>query len=189
MYLTNDSLDNISKLLELGKVILYPTDTIWGLGCDATNEQAIEKVINIKGRPPEKGFVVLVDSIEMLKNYICSIHPKIETLLAYHKRPLTVIYPEAKNLPLIACAKDGSIGIRITKDEFCKELIWATGRPLISSSANISGQAFPAHFGDIHHHILQSVDYIVNHRQEEVKPCEPSVIVRMSGKKELEFLR
>lgn len=189
MYLTNDSIDNIAMLIEHGKVILYPTDTIWGIGCDATNIHAVEKVISIKGRSPEKGFVVLVDSIEMLKNYIRSIHPKIETLLGYHKRPLTVIYPEAKNLPNIVCAPDGSVGIRVTHDEFCKELIWATGKPLVSSSANISGHDFPTHFGNISKRILQSVDYVVNYRQDDLTPSEPSVIVKMTNKKELEFLR
>lgn len=189
MYLNDDNLENISNLLDQGGVILYPTDTIWGIGCDATNVEAIEKIIHIKGRSPEKGFVVLVDSLEMLKNYVKNIHPKIETLLSHHNRPLTVIYPDPKNLPSIVCAPDGSVGIRITKEDFCKELIWATGKPIISTSANISGEAFPANFGEISSEILRQVDYVVKYRQNDHTAHEPSVIVRMSNKKELEFLR
>ncbi len=189
MYLNDDNLENISSLLEQGGVILYPTDTIWGLGCDATNIEAIEKITQIKGRAPEKGFVVLVDSLEMLKNYVNYIHPKIETLLSYHKRPLTVIYPDPKNLPTKVYALDGSVGIRITRDDFCKELIWSTGKPLISTSANISGEPFPANFGEISSDIIRLVDYVVKYRQNDHTLHEPSVIVKMSGKKELEFLR
>ncbi|HMG14838.1 MAG TPA: L-threonylcarbamoyladenylate synthase [Saprospiraceae bacterium] len=189
MYLNDDNLENISNLLEQGGVILYPTDTIWGLGCDATNIEAIEKIIHIKERSPEKGFVLLVDSLEMLKNFVKYIHPKIETLLSYHNRPLTVIYPDPKNLPTKVFAPDGSAGIRITKDEFCKELIWGLGKPIISTSANLTGEAFPANFGEINSLIIQQVDYVVKYRQNDHRAHEPSVIVKMSGKKELEFLR
>lgn len=189
MYLENDKLENISSIIENDGVILYPTDTIWGIGCSAKSDIAIQKIIDLKGRKPEKGFVVLVESIEMLKNYIGSIHPRIETLLFHHHRPITVIYPRAQNLSKLACAPDGSVAIRIVNDEFCKELIWASGLPLISTSANISGQKYPSHFGEIGSDIIQSVDYVVKYRQNDTSQTEPSVIIKMTNKKEFEFIR
>lgn len=189
MHLEYDDIEHIAMLLQNDAVILYPTDTIWGLGCSALSDTAIQKLLSIKGRAAEKGFVVLVESIEMLKNYVEDVNPKIETLLAHHTRPLTVIYPKPKGLSNMACAPDGSVAIRVVQDEFCKELIWASGVPLISSSANISGEAFPANFGEISSEILSTADYVVKYRQNDRSKSEPSTIVKMTNKKELEFIR
>ncbi len=189
MNFEKDNLELISEIIEQDGVILYPTDTIWGIGCSAVSEKAINKVISIKGRSPEKGFVVLVESIEMLKNFVESVHPKIETLLSHHKRPLTVVYPKAKNLCPLACAPDGSVAIRVVREEFCKELIWASGVPLISTSANISGSPYPGNYSEISSDILSAVDYVVKHRQNDIEKYEPSVIAKVTGKKELEFIR
>ena len=189
MNFENDDIEHIADLVQQDAVILYPTDTIWGLGCNALSEKAIQKIISIKGRPPEKGFVVLVESLEMLNNYVEDVNPKIETLLVHHTRPITVIYPQPKGLSPLACAPDGSVAVRIVTDEFCKELIWACGLPLISTSANISGEPFPANFGEISSEILSAADYVVKYRQNDRSKAEPSTIVKVTHKKELEFIR
>lgn len=189
MYMENDDLEHVAQILQQDGVILYPTDTIWGLGCNAQSDRAINKLISIKGRATEKGFVVLVDSLEMLKCYVQEVSPKIETLLSHHTRPLTVIYPNPINLSPLVCALDGSVAIRVVKDEFCQELIWASGVPLISTSANISGKPFPANFGEISSEILRAADYVVKYRQNDRTKAEPSIIVKVTEKKELEFIR
>jgi L-threonylcarbamoyladenylate synthase len=192
MYLLRDDISEIVSLLEAGKTILYPTDTIWGLGCDATNEDAIDKISELKRRQPEKSYVILVDSIEMLKLYAPKLHPRIETLLMFHDRPLTVVYDRfsgVTGLPPKARAADGSAAIRVAKDPFCQKLIAAFGKPIISTSANISGTPFPAHFGEISSEVLSTVDYVVKFRQDEKEPREPSVIAKVDRRGELDFLR
>ena len=184
-----DRLEDILAVLEAGGLILYPTDTIWGVGCDATNEKAVEKVYELKKRDRSKPCVLLVDSLEMVKQYTKSIHPRVENLLAYHVRPLTVVYPEAKNLPQIAYDRSGSVAIRIALSGFCQKIIRAFGKPLISTSANISGEPFPSHFGEISSAIIQGVDYVVKTHQHDKVQGEPSVIVRVDDNGELEFLR
>ena len=184
-----DKLENITKVLDEGGTILYPTDTIWGIGCDATNSAAVHKIFTLKNRAITKPFVLLVDSLEMLSNYVAHVHPRIETLLLYHTKPLTVIYEEGKNLPDISVAADRSVAIRVVLDSFCKELIGKFGKPLIATSANVSDQPFPANFGGISSDILSGVDYVVKWKQGEKTQSEPSVIVKLSEKEELIFLR
>ena len=132
-----DNLETITATLEDGGLILYPTDTIWGIGCDATNPEAVQKIFDLKNRSHDNPFVILVNSIAMLKEYVEHVHPRIETLLIHHVQPLTMIYDQAKNLPSIACSKEGSVAIRVVQDSFCRELISQFGKPLIASSANI----------------------------------------------------
>lgn len=184
-----DNLEKITTVLSEGGLILYPTDTIWGIGCDATNPEAVQKIFELKQRPKDKPFVLLVDSIEMLKDYVEHVHPRIETLLIHHVQPLTIIYDKAKNLPNIAFAKEGSVAIRIVLDSFCKELIQRFGKPLVASSANISDRPFPANFGGISSDVIMGVDYVVKWKQGEKKLNQPSVIARLTEKEELEFLR
>ena len=172
-----------------GGLILYPTDTIWGIGCDVNNVPAIKKVYQLKQRDLQKNFVLLVSSLEMLQQYVRHVHPRISTLLSYHRRPLTVVFDGARNLPEELIAEDGSIAIRIVQDEFCRELIEAYGCPIIATSANISEQPFPANFGEISSEIITGVDYVVRHRQHEKTLGEPSVIVRVEEDGELVFLR
>ena len=151
----NEKFLEILNALRQGDVILYPTDTIWGIGCDATNETAVNRISEIKNRQPEKGYVILVDSLKMLKQYVGEIHPRVETLLAYHSRPLTIIYDESFALASNVLAPDGSVGIRITQDPFCRELIKQLGKPIVSTSANRSGQPFPSHYGEVSSDILR----------------------------------
>lgn len=191
-HMTQDyNLRPIIDTLETGGLILYPTDTIWGVGCDATDPIAVEKVFALKNRPRHKPFILLVSSIEMLRNYVEHLHPRIETLLIYHNRPLTIIYEKAKNLPSNAIADTGSVGIRLVQDPFCNQLIENFGKPLVGTSANISDEPFPNHFGEVSSAIIQGVDYVVKHRQGEKEMGQPSVIARLNDpvKGELEFLR
>jgi len=184
-----DNFENIANILVDDGIILYPTDTIWGLGCDATNQVAVERVYNLKQRDRSNPFVLLVDSIEMLKEYVVALHPRLETLMMYHTRPMTVIYEQAKNLPPNVVGSEGSVAIRVAHDSFCRHLIRAVGKPLVATSANISNQPFPAIFGEISSQVIQGVDYVTKHRRTDKTPKKPSVIVRYDGKGELVFLR
>ncbi|HEB62002.1 MAG TPA: threonylcarbamoyl-AMP synthase [Bacteroidetes bacterium] len=183
-----DNFKNIIDLLDQGKVILYPTDTIWGLGCDALNTGAIKKIYKIKQRELNKPFIVLVSSIEMLKEYIQDIHPRVETLLLYHKRPLTLIYPKGKNLPSILM-KNKKIAIRIIKEPVIAELIEKFGRPIVSTSANIAGADFPKSYNEINKEIIEAVDYTFKYKQNDPHPGSPSVIATYNKKGKLKFLR
>ncbi len=187
-----DTFYEVEKVVEVikeGGIVLYPTDTIWGIGCDATNPTAVEQIYNLKKRPKEKSFILLVDSVDMLKNYVEQIHPRIETLLDYHQRPLTIIYDQPKNLPQEVIHNSGTIGIRLTHDPFCKQIIQQLGRPIVSTSANLSGQTFSGHFGGVSSEIIIGVDYVVRHRQKEKQVAPPSVIMRMSDEEELILIR
>jgi L-threonylcarbamoyladenylate synthase len=184
-----DNLPEIVAILQNDGIICYPTDTIWGIGCDATNEKAVEKISSIKNRPPEKGYVVLVSSLEMLRKYTSFIPPRLETLLDFHVRPISIIYEADESLPKSVVAPDGTVAVRIVKDDFCCQLIEMLGKPLISSSANVSGEPFPKNFGAISSEILQKCDYVVRHRQRETTAGEPSTVARLDEFQELEFLR
>ncbi len=189
MFLLRDDISEIARIITEGGIICYPTDTIWGIGCDATNEEAIERIGKLKGRPATNGYVLLVSDIDMLKRYATRVHPRLETLLAFHKRPLTVIYEHNTGLPDAVKAADGSVAIRVVQDEFCQELIALIDRPLISTSANLHGEPFPATFGAISSAILTDMDYVVKHRQDDRRPGEPSSIARLDRHLELEFIR
>ncbi len=184
-----DSRIKLLQVLEKGGLILFPTDTIWGIGCDATNVNAVEKVYELKQRPSSKPLIVLVDSITMLREYVSHLHPKIETLLEYHQRPLTVIYDKGVGIAPNAMAKDGSVGIRMVTDSFCKDIITNFGKPIIATSANVSEKPFPGNFGEITSDIIQGVDFVARIRQSEKNINEPSVIVRLDDNGELIFLR
>jgi L-threonylcarbamoyladenylate synthase len=185
----NYNLEPIISTLEKGGIILYPTDTIWGIGCDATNAEAVEAVFALKERDRSKPFVLLVSSIDMLKQYVRYVHPRVETLLAHHTRPLTIIYDKAMNLPPNAAGPDGSVAIRISQDDFCQNLIRAFGKPLVATSANISDEPFPKHFGEISSTVIERVDYVVKYRQMEKDLGQPSVIAKLSEDEELVFFR
>jgi L-threonylcarbamoyladenylate synthase len=186
----NEKFDEILAVLRRGDTILYPTDTIWAIGCDATNEDAVQRVIDIKGQKPEKGYIILVDSIEMLKQHVRAIHPRVQTLLAYHARPLTMIYDTAKNVAPNAHSADGSVAIRIVQDAFCRELIRQFGKPIVKTSANIVGQKYPTVYGEIRSDILEKVDKVVRLKQDSKERGEQSIIARFDEAiEELEFLR
>lgn len=180
-YLVNGILD--------GDIFLFPTDTIWSIGCDATNPVAMQRIYKLKRRVPSKPYILLVSSIEMIKEYVHQVHPRIETLLLHHTRPLTVVYPNATNLPPSCMTTDGSVAIRVVQNDFCRQLIDAVGRPLVATSASISGQPFPRNFGEISSEILRGMDQVVKLRQDEKQLHAPSVMITMDRKGEIVFLR
>lgn len=175
-------IEDIKKAVEAlqnGEIILYPTDTIWGLGCDATNEEAVEKIYKLKQRSDSKSMLVLVDSANRIPQYV-DVMPDIAwDLIELTTKPLTIIYPKAKNLAQNLVAEDGSIGIRVASDEFCQKLIQRFKKPIVSTSANMSGELSPANFQEISKPIRTNVDYIVEHRQDDYSKSLPSGIIKL----------
>ncbi|MDQ3017458.1 MAG: L-threonylcarbamoyladenylate synthase, partial [Bacteroidota bacterium] len=176
-------------VLQRGGVILYPADTIWGLGCDVTCQEAIDKIFEIKGRQRKKPFIVLVSDLDQLYEVAATVHPRIDTLLHFHERPLTVIYPKATPGYLHLSGPDGSIGVRIVKSGFCHELLCEYGKPLISTSANLAEQESPTTFGTISSHVLSKVDFAFPAFTEKDLTGRPSVIAKYDENGELDFLR
>lgn len=174
--------------LKEGKTLLYPTDTVWGLGCDASNEEAIQQIFEIKNRPNEKSFILLVDSVAMLERYVTNIPEVCFDLIDFAARPLTIIYDQPINLPKILLAADGTIAIRVTQDMNCKKLIQRLRKPLVSTSANISGQPNANRFADINEDIKSTVDLILNERLEE-EMRNPSSIVKVGSNNSVKVIR
>lgn len=172
------NLDQPITTLKEGGIILYPTDTIWGIGCDATNEEACKRIHSLKNRPDNKSFIILVDGFPMLQRYIPEFQEVCYDLVDFAVKPLTIIYPEAKGLAPSILADNGSIGIRITEDPICLKLIRSMRKPLVSTSANTSGEANPTSFSDISDSIKNGVDSIVKERQNE-KMTRPSQIIEI----------
>lgn len=177
------------KTLQDGGLILYPTDTIWGIGCDATNEEAVAKIYTLKKRADEKSMIILLAAEKDLLKYITQPPPAVFDYLKELSRPTTVIYEGAINLAENLINKDGSIAIRIVKDEFCKQLIKRFRKPIVSTSANISGAPSPQNFSAIDAVIKNGVDYIVQHRRDDVTPTTPSTIVKWNADGSLHILR
>ena len=182
-------IESCLKTLQSGGVILYPTDTIWGIGCDATKNSAVNKIFQIKKRPPKKTMILLVDSVEMVRQYVAKENDKLINYLIEQKDPTTGIFTGAANLPSTLMHEDGTIAIRITKDPFCKYLIDLLGKPIVSTSANLSGNIPAALFHDIDPLIKQAVDYIVHHRRNDSKKTMPSRIMKLDENNDLIFLR
>jgi L-threonylcarbamoyladenylate synthase len=166
------------KVLRSGGIILYPTDTIWGIGCDATNKDAVEKVYLLKKRPDNKSLIILLADERDLLSYVSAPDMEIFVYLNTVRKPTTVIYDGAIGLAENVVNEDGSVGIRIVKDPFCKHLIKRLGKPLVSTSANIAGKPAPQVFKEIDPLILQGVDYCVKYRQDDLSPHQPSSVVR-----------
>jgi L-threonylcarbamoyladenylate synthase len=182
-------IEQCREVLRGGGTILYPTDTIWGIGCDATNPEAVKKVYGIKQRVDSKAMLVLVNSIDMIWDYVDEIPPAALEILEVNDKPLTIIYPGARNLAHNLPAKDGSIGIRISAESFSSGLIKAFGRPIVSSSANIAGNTSPADFSEISADIKSAVDYVANWKQDDRKKRKPSGILKVSLNGEIEIVR
>ncbi len=180
--------ENSLKTLDKGGIILYPTDTVWGLGCDATNEVAVNKIYAAKKRNETKSLVVLVDGIEMLEEYIVDIPLKALELLQNPPKPTTIIYDNPNGLAANLLAQDNTVAIRIAQDEFCQKLIRKFGKPVVSTSANISEKPTPTSFKQIESVILNAVDYIVNLYQDKTMAI-PSRIVKILKGGALEIIR
>jgi len=175
--------------LRKGNTILYPTDTIWGLGCDATNERAVRKIFTIKKRPDTKSMLLLASSPAMVREYVAALPDEALQIISEEQRPLTIIYPDARNLPERLIAKDGSIGIRITREPFCRELITQLGKPLVSTSANFSGFPFPGSFDQIDLKIIQMVDFVVPRKDPGTSLNIPSKIIKIDSSGGIKIIR
>lgn len=175
----NEDIKKACQVMSEGGIILYPTDTIWGIGCDATNEEAVRKVYEIKKRADSKTMLVLVDSQVKVDFYVKDVPSVAWDLLDVADKPLTIIYDGARNLAPNLIAEDGSVGIRITNEEFSKQLCFRFRKAIVSTSANISGQSAPANFSEISEEIKSQVDYIVGYRQDDVTRPKPSGIIKL----------
>ena len=184
--------EEINKTLDVlknGGVILYPTDTVWGLGCDATNFNAVAKINEIKGRAADKSLIVLLDTDNKLQSYVNDVPEVAYDLIEYTEKPLTVIFSNAKNLAPNVINIDGSVGIRIPRHDFCQHLIQRFRKPIVSTSANISGEPTAKFFDEISEEIKDAVDYIVDLEQENRTPRQPSTIVKLGSGGQFEFIR
>ena len=177
------------EVMQKGGIILYPTDTIWGIGCDATNAEAVKRVYDIKKRADSKAMLVLVDSSVKVDFYVRDVPAVAWDLIDYATKPLTIIYDGARNLAENLLAEDGSVGIRVTGEAFSKELCFRFRKAIVSTSANISGQPSPANFSEISEEIKQAVDYIVGYRQDEVGHAKPSGIIKLGKGGEVKIIR
>lgn len=184
-----EEIDDVIKILKSGGVILYPTDTIWGLGCDATNSIAVKKIKEIKNCAETKSMLMLINSIKNLYNYIDIIPEMALELINVTDTPLTIIYPKGRNVAPELLAEDGSIGIRLTKEEFTNKLTYKFRKPIVSTSANISGEKQPDIFKEISPYIISSVDYVVKYRQNDNSKHPPSGIIKFYENGEFKLLR
>ena len=184
--------DDIKKAIEVlksGGIILYPTDTVWGIGCDATNEEAVKKIYELKQRDDSKSMLILLDNPSKLQTYVQDVADIAWDLIDLTDKPLTIIFDGAKNLATNLIAEDGSIGIRVTSELFSRELCKQFRKPIVSTSANISGEPTPKLFSNISDSIINGVDYVVNYRRRENKAGEPSGILKLSKDGTIKIIR
>lgn len=167
------------QVLESGGVIVYPTETIWGIGCDATNKEAVERVYKIKQRADAKSMLILLDTENRLPSYVEQVPELAWDLIEMADKPLTIIYPKGKNLASNLLADDGSVGIRITSNQFCKSLIFRFRKPIVSTSANISGQPSPVSFADVSETLLSQVDFVVSEEFASANTGKASGIIKL----------
>ncbi len=190
MSFLDEYIDKIASALEAGQIVLYPTDTIWGLGCDAANAQALSRVRSIRKLPSDSPMIILVDSIDMLRRYVSYIPQKAANLIEYYERPLTIVYQQIQALPQELLASDGSLAIRVCQDPFCKAIIHKLDRPIVATSAVLGAEnTAPWSFVQIEEQLKTLVDVVVEYRQEEQIESGPSAIVQIEGNEDLNFLR
>ena len=185
----NEEINNTLEVLKSGKTILYPTDTIWGIGCDATNAKAIEKIYRIKKREETKSMLILLDCTERISSYVDEVPQIAYDLIELSEKPVSIIFPKAKNLPHNLINSDGSIGIRVTNDKFCKTLISRFKKPIVTTSANISNKNHAEILKKISEEVKKNVDYIVNWRQDEIMSNQVSSIIKLGIKGEIKIIR
>ncbi|PTQ99313.1 L-threonylcarbamoyladenylate synthase [Mucilaginibacter yixingensis] len=184
-----DEVNKALKVIQDGGIILYPTDTIWGIGCDATNTEAIKKIYALKQREESKSMIILLDTDNKLQSYVQDVPEIAYNLIEYAENPLTLVMPGAKNISPALISSDGSVGMRVAKHDFCQQLIQRLRKPLVSTSANISGQPSPANFSEVSDEIIQGVDYVVDLEQHDTSVKKPSTIMRLNPDGGFEFLR
>jgi len=181
----NQALDTLRN----GGLILYPTDTIWGIGCDATNPLAVDRVYKLKGREQAKSLLILLDSDHKLQSYVQEVPEVAYQLIEYTERPLTIVYSGAKNLAPNVLAPDGSIGIRIVQHPFCSALLQRFRKPIVSTSANLSGHPAPATFGEVDRAIIEGVDYVAQYGQDDNRPRAASIVMKLEPGGQFSFIR
>jgi L-threonylcarbamoyladenylate synthase len=184
-----EEIDKTLNYLKSGKIILYPTDTIWGIGCDATLPKPIERIFKLKQRHDKKSMILLLDEPGKLSRYVSQVPPIAFDLIERYSEPLTIVYPGARNLAKNVIAGDGTIAIRIVRDEFCRRLIAALDKPIVSTSANVSNSPAPITYSRISEEIRKGVDYIVDHNRNTVLRTKASTIIRILDTGEFEILR
>ena len=182
-------LDEAVEILRDGGIILYPTDTVWGLGCDATNKEAVARIFEIKKRSDSKSLITLVSDADMIGRYVKVIPEVAINLIEVNDKPMTIIYPGAMGLADNVIAEDGSVGIRIPKNDFCVQLIRRLRKPLVSTSANISGEKAPAFYEDIPFDIIEAADWVADPVLQEGSTGEPSQIIKVGLGGEIQILR
>lgn len=190
--LTKEQLQDIAeavRVVKAGGVILYPTDTIWGIGCDASNPEAVARVYAIKQRTDSKALICLLGSDASLNLYVPDVPEVAYDLIELSTKPLTIIYDDARNLAPNLLAEDGSVGMRVTKEEFSQTLCMRCKRALVSTSANVSGRPSPTCFADIDPELLQAVDYVCTSRRNEKPQAKPSSIMKLSKNNEIKIIR
>lgn len=174
--------------LKAGKTILFPTDTIWGIGCDATNEEAVQQIIKIKNRAENKSFVILVNNFNMLERYIEEFPEVCYDLIDLSEKPLSIVYDNPNGLAPSVVAGDNSVAIRLTNDKICSQLIQSIRKPIVATSANISGAPFPTSFDTVSAEIKSAVDCIVEERTQE-KLNKPSQIIKIDRSSNIKVIR
>lgn len=177
------------RVLKAGGVILYPTDTVWGLGCDATNAEAVERIYRIKRRQDSKALIVLADSEAMISRYVAEVPEVAWDVIELATRPTTVIFDRGLNLAPNLLAQDGSVGIRLSREAFSSQLCFHLRKPIVSTSANVSGQPSPRIFSEIIEEIRQQVDYVVRYRQDDITPASPSSVIKLGRGGEVKIIR
>jgi len=182
-------IENSVAALKANKVILYPTDTIWGIGVDATNSKAVQRIYKIKKRDSDKSMIILLDSMDKLKEYVVEVPDIAYELIEKTRVPLTIVYPKAKNLAKNLVPKDGSIAIRVVSGEYCSALIKQLGRPVVSTSANLSGEPAPVTFHNVSKAIIEKVDYVVDLFHSRINALKPSTVIKMGEDGMFEILR
>ncbi|HMY13199.1 MAG TPA: L-threonylcarbamoyladenylate synthase [Bacteroidia bacterium] len=185
----SDDIKSCLETLRQGGLIVYPTDTIWGIGCDATNDAAVEKIFTLKNRSESKNLITLVCDEAMLNRCVQHVPAVAWDIIEYSEKPVTIIYEKISRISEKAIADDGTAAIRLVKDPFCKMLIHKFGKPIISTSANLSNMPSPAVFNDIEDSILTGVDYVVKFRQQETAKHTPSSIIRILNNGEVKVIR
>lgn len=185
----NNDINKAIEVLKSGGVILYPTDTIWGIGCDATNAEAVKRIYEIKQREDCKSMLVLIENPNRLNSYVDEVPEIAWDLIEANDKPMTLIYPGAKNLAPNLINSDGTIGIRITNEEFTQNLIQRFKKPIVSTSANISGEPSPANFAEINEKLKELVDYVVEYRQDDIEKASASSIIKIGVGGEIQILR
>ncbi len=185
----NEDIKKALEVLKQGGIILYPTDTIWGIGCDATNEEAVEKLYAIKQRDRSKSMLILLDNPAKLQTYVQEVPDIAWDLIDLTDKPLTIIFNDAKNLAPNLINNDGTIGIRITAEDFSRSLCMRFRKPIVSTSANITGQTAPQNFNQIDPEIIDLVDYVVEYRQNEMHKQTPSSIIKLEPNGNINIIR